>query len=136
MTGLLGGNEGAVFGADACPFFQSFPPKGETSTHWFVEGSMGMMLWSTRACVEKVGYMDVGPGHYGFDHSLWSNRINALHGKYIDWFPVLKGCEKFFVSQSIPNNYVADYSQNNKYWAKRKPEIFKGIDLHKSRSGI
>ncbi len=136
MTGLLGGSEAEVFGADACPFFQSFPPKGETPTHWYVEGSMGMMLYATRSCVEKVGYMDVGPGHYGFDHSLWSNRINALHGKYIDWFPVLKGCENFFVSQSIPNNYNADYSQNNKYWIKRKPEIFKGIDLHKSRSGI
>lgn len=136
MTGLLGGSEAEVFGAVQAPFFETFPKKGETPTHWYVEGSMGMMLYATRSCVEKVGYMDVGPGHYGFDHSLWSNRINALHGKYIDWFPVLKGCENFFVSQSIPNNYNADYSQNNKYWIKRKPEIFKGIDLHKSRSGI
>ena len=129
MTGLLGGTEGAIFGADACPFFQSFPPKGETPTHWFCTGSMGMMLWYTRECVERAGYFNAMPDKYGAEHSLYSCRINALYGKYIDWFPILKGCEGFFVSQSIPNNYTADYEKNMKYYNKIKPEIFKGINL-------
>lgn len=126
MTGLLGGKEGDVFGEEACPFFQSFPPMGETPTHWYCLGSMGMLLWYTRECIERVGYMDQTPGKYGFEHSLHSGRINMLYGKYIDWFPILKGCEKFFHSQSIPNNYVADFSQNQKYYLKRKEEIFRG----------
>lgn len=129
MTGLLGGTEGAIFGADACPFFQSFPPKGETPTHWFCTGSMGMMLWYKREAVERAGYFNAMPDKYGAEHSLYSCRINALYGKYIDWFPILKGCEGFFVSQSIPNNYTADYKKNMKYYNKIKPEIFKGINL-------
>jgi len=135
MTGLLGGQEGLVFGEDACPFFQSFPPLGERDTHWYCTGSMGMMLYATRECVEKVGYMDVLVGKYGYEHALFSNRINMLYGKHLDWFPILKGCEKFFESQSIPNNYVANPAENQKGWAKRKEEIFRGIDLHKSRPG-
>jgi len=138
MTGLLGGSEGSVFGADACPFFQSFPPQGETPTHWYCLGSMGVMLYATRECVEKVGYMDLlsRDGMYGFEHSCWSNRINMLYGKHLDWFPILKDCDKYFESQNIPNNYVADYSQNQKGWVKRKEEIFRGIDLHKARGGV
>lgn len=129
MTGLLGGSEAEVFGADACPFFQSFPPRGETPTHWFCTGSMGMMLWYKRSIVEKAGYFNAMPDKYGAEHSLYSCRINALQGKYIDWFPILKGCEGFFESQSIPNNYVADYEKNMKFYSKIKPEIFKGINL-------
>lgn len=135
MTGLLGGTEGAVFGADACPFFQSFPPKGETPTHWFCTGSMGMMLWYKREAVEKAGYFNTMPDKYGAEHSLYSCRINALYGKYIDWFPILKGCEGFFISQSIPNNYIADYEKNMKFYNKIKPEIFKGINLHIKNPG-
>lgn len=135
MTGLLGGTEGAVFGADACPFFQSFPPKGETPTHWFCTGSMGMMLWYKREAVEKAGYFNTMPDKYGAEHSLYSCRLNALYGKYIDWFPILKGCEGFFISQSIPNNYTADYEKNMKFYNKIKPEIFKGINLHIKNPG-
>lgn len=136
VTGLLGESEAAVFGADACPFFQSFPPQGETPTHWYCLGSMGVMLYATRECVERVGYMDQMPDFYGAEHSLWSARINMLHGKFLDWFPILKGCENFFTTQSIPNNYIADYSKNMKYYNKRKEEIFRGIDLHKARGGV
>jgi hypothetical protein len=138
MTGMLGsGLQSESFGADACPFFQSFPPKGETPTHFYCEGSMGCMLYFTRECIERVGYMEnlSKDGMYGFEHSIFSNRINALYGKYIDWFPILKDCGRFFVSQEIPNNYTADYSQNQKGWAKRKPEIFKGINLHIKNPG-
>lgn len=135
MTGLLGGSEAEVFGADACPFFQSFPPKGETPTHWFCTGSMGMMLWYKRSIVEKAGYFNAMPDKYGAEHSLYSCRINALQGKYIDWFPILKGCEGFFKSQSIPNNYTADYEKNMKFYNKIKPEIFKGINLHIKNPG-
>jgi hypothetical protein len=137
MTGMLGENsaQAASFGADACPFFQSFPVKGETPTHVFAEGSMGMMLWFKREAVERAGYFDRMPDLYGAEHSLYSNRINALYGKYIDWFPILKGCDRFFLSQEIPNNYAADYEKNMKYWAKRKPEIFKGINLHIKNPG-
>lgn len=133
MTGMLGQNsaQAASFGADACPFFDSFPKMGETPTHIYAGGSMGCMLYFTRECIQRVGYMEnlSKDGMYGFEHSIFSNRINALYGKYIDWFPILKGCDRFFVSQEIPNNYTADYSQNQKGWAKRKPEIFKGINL-------
>lgn len=133
MTGMLGegSSQAASFGSVKAPFFETFPIKGETPTHVFAEGSMGMILWATRSCVERVGYMDQlsKDGFYGMEHSTWSNRINALHGKYIDWFPILKGCDRFFISQEIPNNYAADYSQNQRGWAKRKPEIFKGINL-------
>lgn len=135
MTGLLGGSEAEVFGADACPFFQSFPPKGETPTHWFCTGSMGMMLWYKREAVEKAGYFNAMPDKYGAEHSLYSCRLNALYGKYIDWFPILKGCEGFFISQSIPNNYTADYEKNMKFYNKIKPEIFKGINLHIKNPG-
>ena len=139
MTGMLGegSSQAASFGAVKAPFFETFPVKGETPTHVFAEGSMGMMLWANRSCVEKVGYMDQlsKDGFYGMEHSTWSNRINALYGKYIDWFPILKGCDRFFVSQEIPNNYTADYSQNQRGWAKRKPEIFKGINLHIKNPG-
>lgn len=133
MTGMLGQNsaQAASFGADACPFFDSFPKMGETPTHIYAGGSMGCMLYFTRECIQRVGYMETlsKDGKYGFEHSIFSNRINALYGKYIDWFPILKGCDRFFVSQEIPNNYTADYSQNQRGWAKRKPEIFKGINL-------
>ena len=130
MTGMLGsGLQSESFGADACPFFQSFPPKWETPTHLYCEGSMGCMLYFTREAVRKAGYFDRMPDIYGAEHSLYSNRINALYGKYIDWFPILKGCDRFFISQEIPNNYAANYEKNMKYWAKRKPEIFKGINL-------
>ena len=134
MTGMLGENsaQAASFGADACPFFTSFPKMGETPTHIYCEGSMGCMLYFTRECIQRVGYMETlsKDGKYGIEHSIMSNRINAIYGKYIDWFPILKGCDRFFVSQEIPNNYTADYSQNQKGWAKRKPEILKGINLH------
>ena len=133
MTGMLGQNsaQAASFGADACPFFDSFPKMGETPTHIYAGGSMGCMLYFTRECIQRVGYMETlsKDGKYGFEHSIFSNRINALYGKYIDWFPILKGCDRFFVSQEIPNNYTADYSQNQRGWAKRKPEIFKGVNL-------
>ena len=136
MTGMLGsGLQSESFGADACPFFQSFPPKGETPTHFYCEGSMGCMLYFTREAVRKAGYFDRMPDIYGAEHSLYSNRINALYGKYIDWFPILKGCDRFFISQEIPNNYAANYEKNMKYWAKRKPEIFKGINLHVKSGG-
>jgi len=136
MTGMLGsGLQSESFGADACPFFQSFPPKGETPTHFYCEGSMGCMLYFTREAVRKAGYFDRMPDIYGAEHSLYSNRINALYGKYIDWFPILKGCDRFFISQEIPNNYAANYEKNMKYWAKRKPEIFKGINLHIKNPG-
>lgn len=137
MTGMLGQNsaQAASFGADACPFFDSFPKMGETPTHIYAGGSMGCMLYFTREAVRKAGYFDRMPDIYGAEHSLYSNRINALYGKYIDWFPILKGCDRFFISQEIPNNYAANYEKNMKYWAKRKPEIFKGINLHIKNPG-
>lgn len=137
MTGMLGQNsaQAASFGADACPFFDSFPKMGETPTHIYAGGSMGCMLYFTREAVRKAGYFDRMPDMYGAEHSLYSNRINALYGKYIDWFPILKGCDRFFISQEIPNNYAANYEKNMKYWAKRKPEIFKGINLHIKNPG-
>ena len=97
---------------------------------------MGCLLWANRHIVEKVGYMDVMKGFYGFEHSLWSNRINGIEGKEIDWFPVLKSSGRFFTSQNIPNNYKADYSDNQKGWNKRKPEIARGINLYVGNANV
>lgn len=136
LTGYLGdpANDTILFGEDRSPFFKSFPPQGGDPYIWYCLGSQGMMLWATRETVEEVGYMDRMKDHYGFEHSLWSNRIMVLkYKKFLDWFPVLKGCHTYFQSQSIPNNYTADYSQNQKYWDKRKQEIFQGIDLRRPR---
>lgn len=142
MTGFLGSKDDPdgskiAFGETAQPFFKDFPPMGETPTHFYCAGSQGMMLWYTRECIERVGFMDPDlPSYYGFDHSLHSGRINALYGRFIDWFPVLKDCGKFFHTQSIPNNYVACYKENQKYWEKRKVEIFRGINLKRDRGGV
>ena len=136
MTGMLGGQENAVFGSVKAPFFETFPVMGARKTHVYAAGSMGMMLWFTREAVERAGYFNKMPDFYGAEHSLYSNRINALYGKFIDWFPILKDCGRFFISQSIPNNYKADYEKNMKYWAKLKPEIFKGINLKVTSPGF
>lgn len=141
LTGYLGSpsdpfGTAIKFGSVQNPFFQTFPPQGENEYAYFCGGCQGVLLWCDRDTVEKVGYMDLGPDYYGFDHSLWSNRINMLHGKYMDWFPVLKGCGQFFITQEVPNNYVADWNKNQKYWEKRKPEIFKGLFLSSKRSGL
>lgn len=142
MTGFLGSKDDPdgskiAFGETAQPFFKDFPPMGETPTHFYCAGSQGMMLWYTRECIERVGFMDPDlPSYYGFDHSLHSGRINALYGRFIDWFPVLKNCGKFFHTQTIPNNYVACYKENQKYWEKRKVEIFRGINLKRDRGGV
>lgn len=136
MTGFLGspddptGNK-IAFGETATPFFKTFPPQGETETHYYCFGSQGVLLYYTKDCISSVGYFDRMPDHYGFEHSLHSNRVNAFRGLFYDWFPVLKNCGQYFQSQSIANNYQADYSKNQKYWLKRKEEIARGIDLVK-----
>lgn len=136
MTGFLGSPDDPTgnliaFGETATPFFKTFPPQGETESHYYCLGSQGVLLYYTKECILKVGYFDRMPDHYGFEHSLHSNRVNALRGRFYDWFPVLKNCGSYFQSQSIANNYQADYSKNQKYWLKRKEEIAKGIDLTK-----
>ena len=138
LTGYLGdpGDTSILFGELRSPFFETFPPQGEDDYVWYCKGSQGMMLWTDRPTIEAVGYFDpmAKGGFYGFEHSIWSNRINRLVvTKFQDWFPVLIGCHLYFHSQSVPNNYIADYSQNEKYWNKRKEEIFAGVDLKREK---
>lgn len=135
LTGYLGdpANDNIKFGETQSPFFTTFPPQGGNKYVWYCLGSQGMMLWFDRKTVEEVGYMDKMPDYYGMEHSLHSNRVNMLQGKNLDWFPILKKCHLYFQTQEVPNNYAADYSKNERYWHKRKEEVWKGITLRVSK---
>lgn len=136
------------------PFFQDFKPMGETEYLWFCPGSQGVMMFMTREVINQVGYFDTEwKGRYGFEHSIYSNRINKIHGFYPDWFPVLKGCERFFITQEVPNNYIPDYITDKKgdliidekgrpklvneaQWIKRRQEVYDGWSLYKKNHGL
>ena len=161
ITGYLGdirdadGNMQHIpFGATGNPFFVTFPVAGETDYLCFCAGSQGVMLFCVREVIERVGYFDVDwKGYYGFEHSIWSNRINRGFGICPDWFAILKGCERYFQTQQVPNTYEPDYLKdkdgklqvneqgtplfkNTAQWEKRKTEIYAGIGIKSMDPGV
>lgn len=124
-----------------CPqenaFFDTFPPYREDENLYYCTGSQGMLLFQTRDIVDQVGYMDLLNFPYGFEHSLWSNRISRLTGYYMDDFPIMKRSPKYFKGNySWPNQYIAEPEKNNAFWQKRKLEIFEGKNLRGTSSGL
>ena len=111
-------------------FFTVFPAKGEDEYVYYCGGAQGMMMYIIRDLLEKVKYLNVMKHKYGYEHAIWSNRLNMADGKYLDWFPVLKESPRFFVTQNIANNYaIHDVYANSKEWEKLKELTFRGVDL-------
>ena len=145
VTGYLGSYEdGLGFTQDTRiqlsgnPFFKDFPVKGQTDTGLiYCLGSQGFLMYFTREIVEKAKYFPVGPGHYGYEHSLYSNTINRLLGLYIDWFPILYKTPKYCVGNySWPNQYEAKPELNHKWWLKKRVDIMSGVNYINKHHGI
>jgi len=123
--------EGGVLNSES--FFKEFPPKGQTEDLVFCGGAQGVLLFFERRVLEKVGYFDTfWKGKYGFEHSIFSNRINRVLGYYIDWFPIFKKSGKYFKDQgNFPNQYDAkpELDLNRPQWMEQKQVIFDGQSL-------
>lgn len=114
------------------PFFTDFPRQAssETGDVIYCSGSQGIMMYMTKAMVEKAMYFHVPPGHYGYEHSIYSNVINKCQGLYIDSFPILYLTPKYLIGNfNYPNQYTAMPEQNSKWWMEKKEEVRRGINF-------
>lgn len=120
-------------------FFKLFPPFAEDENLWFCAGSQGMFLYLRRECVEKVGFM---PTHlksiYGFEHDWYSNMINRSFGMHPKYYALLKGCQNYFTTQQVPNNYqVKNVYENQKQYNKALEDMLhKGEGLKVPNPGV
>lgn len=113
-------------------YFKTFPPLGEDDYCVYVQGAQGVMLSFTREAVEKTGYMDRMKANYGFEHILYSARMNRLTGYDPILFPVLKNCSSYFTCANIPNGYDVDpawIKTNDKQYQGRMQDVLHGVDL-------
>lgn len=117
-------------------YFVQFPPVAEDKHCFYCHGAQGILLSLTRKAVEEAGYMDIMPTPYGWEHILYSARINRLFGTDPMLFPVLKHCSSYFTCANIPNNYdipKEELEKNNRFYMKRMESIFSGTDLKNSK---
>lgn len=113
-----------------------FRAQGEDEHVYYSGGAQGMFLYVKRELLDQVQYLNVMKNPYGFEHAIWSNRLNLANGKNPDWFPILKGCGRLFQSQAIPNNYhIKDVYANSKEWQKLKELCYKGVGIKVSYPG-
>lgn len=118
------------------PLLKQFPPHGEDEWCYYIGGAQGVVLSFARKAVEAAGYMDVMPTTYGFEHILYSARINRLFGRCPVVFPLLKYCDMYFACNNIPNNYTInpeDIKKNDRYYQKRMEDVINGVGLKVSR---
>jgi glycosyltransferase involved in cell wall biosynthesis len=144
ITGYLGGNfmqvlEDGIVKLDGDPFFKQFPPVAEDEMLYYCKGSQGIFLSFTRQAIEYAEYFDVLSYRYGYEHALYSNRINRIFGYTPEVCPILKNCHRYFHCQNIPNNYGVDpegLAKNAKDYQKRLQEVYTGYSLKKISPGF
>lgn len=81
----------------------------------------GCMMFLTRKCIEKVGYINSAYGKYGYEHAGYSWRIHRA-GLTPSWYVSVNGWEKFIYSWDLDkegadkNNFVRAhwYGEENK----------------------
>jgi glycosyltransferase involved in cell wall biosynthesis len=164
---FLGSNWAHILGYWGAPELEDFrdipyfatdhPIFAETKDLMFSSGAQGVMMFAGRNVIDPnnggIGYFDLPPGMYGYEHSLYSNRINRKFGYHPDYFAFLKDCERFYIPQSVPNDYEPDFVLdkrgnkildsagqpilvNREWWFKRRQEIFDGWSLVKKDHGL
>lgn len=122
------------------PHFISFPvtPDGASDeTKWFSNGAQGVMLFMTREVVEAVGYWDTDwKGKYGYDHAVYSARINRFYGYKPQYYATLKNCERYFITQEVANDYEAKPEENHPQYLKKMENITNGDGLRYPDPGV
>lgn len=119
-------------------FFDDFKPTGKTDKGvMFCPGAQGIMLYMVREVVEKAMYFHVPPGHYGYEHSIYSNVINKITDYQIDHFPIFIRTPAYLIGNyEHPNNYEAKPEQNAKWWINKKLDISLGINYINRVHGV
>lgn len=136
ITGYLGNYRDPLSGN---PFFEQFPPVMETEYLYFCQGSQGILLSFTKEAILQTGFLDVFPTRYGYEHVLYTARINRIFGMEPSLFPILKNCHRYFGCQNIANNYQvvpAELDKNAKFYRKRLDEVYTGVNLVINNSGV
>jgi GT2 family glycosyltransferase len=118
------------------PHFNTFPVYAEDNHVIHSQGCQGICLFFTRESVKTVGYFDTMPGRYGYEHALYSSRINKLSGREPKDYIFLKNMHRYIECQGIPNQYEAKPQENAKTYEKRMQEIYNGVGLIVRNSGI
>lgn len=76
-------------------------------------GTQGCAVWVKRDLAKKVGYFNIFPYRYGFEHSLYSARANMIESLPPELFPVLRRCHYWIMGQNIPNDYDISHEKLN-----------------------
>lgn len=113
---------------------------GENGLEWR-KGSQGCANLFTRKAVEAVGYYDLLGSFYGYEHAIYSSRVNL---KVDRRSPVLYGVfdysAKYFCGNSISNNYNDATTEAAKadpvYQRRLNQEIAMGINLKVKSPGF
>lgn len=106
---------------------------GEKGLEWR-KGSQGCACFFTRKAVESVGFFDQLGSFYGYEHAVYSSRVNLRVDRRS---PVLYGVfdysAKYFIGNSISNNYndatVEAAKADPIYQRRLNNEIAMGINL-------
>lgn len=136
ITGYLGHYKDPLTGNG---FFKQFPPIMEDEYMLYCGGSQGILLFFTREAVLQAGYFDIFPTRYGYEHALYSNRINRIYGFEPRMYPILKNCHRYFGCQNIANNYeviVDEVKKNSAFYLKRLGQVIDGVGLTVTNSGV
>lgn len=108
-----------------------FPVEAQGYNVTFHSGCHGSGNFYSRPCIKKIGYYDLLPGKYSFEHSLHSARAMRFVDKRTPlWYPQFMLTYQYLVGQSIPNNYfdtAKDISLNEPIYKERLKEIFDGL---------
>lgn len=137
VNGYLGSP--GIENSEENPYFKDFP---STGINWesdveFSEGVQGISMFMTREVVEKVGYFDTDwKGAYGYEHAVYSARINKFFSYHPKYYARLRYCENYFITQMVPNAYEAKPKENEKQYNMKMENIGRGLDLVVRQPGV
>lgn len=123
-------------------WYEDFPVKAATDYISWHEGSQGAVMFVTRKAINKVGYFNMFPEKYGYEHSLYFSRLLRAHESCPRLFPVLRFCERWYHGNDIPNNYevnretlVLGGSQST-YHDQMLGKVFAGYEIYNKDHGL
>jgi len=119
---------------------EQFPVIAETKLTTWHGGKHGCMLYFQREAIEKVGYYNIFPMGYGFEHSIYFSRLLRTYAMAPECYPILKYSHLYFHGNNIPNNYEVNVDKvfeiNGPVHQKLLNDVYNGYGLYSKDSGL
>jgi hypothetical protein len=131
-----------ILGASGNGWFDDFPPIGYSKNLRvsFHEGCHGCLKYLKREAVEAVGFFNVLPLGYGFEHSLYISRIMKQFNQCPRLFPIFRFSSYYYHGNKIPNNYEVDHEEvfkiNGAEHDRILTDVFNGYSIYNKEHGL